>query len=278
MSLQLILGASGSGKTTWVNRHMIEESMKHPEQNYILLVPEQFTMETQRAIAQAHPRKGTMNIDILSFVRLAHKVFAEMGCEDYVVLDDMGKCVILQKAALKHADSLKVFGRNLKRRGFISELKSMLSELYQYGISPEQLETARTRLSERSILSGKLEDMITVYRAFVGELEEGTITAEEILPVLCRYLPDSRQIRHAVIALDGFTGFTPVQYQVIALLLQYGARVLVTVTADPLLDYRKETAPHELFYLSPPLSMLPIISIPAELSFLVVTASNVTLS
>lgn len=250
MSLQLILGTSGSGKTTWVNRYMIEESLKNPEQKYIILVPEQFTMETQRVIAQEHPRRGTMNIDILSFVRLAHKVFAEMGCEDYVVLDDMGKCVILQKAALKHADSLKVFGRNLKRKGFISELKSMLSELYQYGISPDQLDLARSSLSRRSILSGKLQDMITIYRAFAGELEEGTITAEEILPVMCRFLPESALIRDAVIALDGFTGFTPVQYQVLALLLQYGAKVIITVTVDPLQDYRREAPPHELFYLS----------------------------
>ncbi|MDY4971526.1 MAG: PD-(D/E)XK nuclease family protein [Lachnospiraceae bacterium] len=250
MSLQLILGSSGSGKTSWVNRFIIEESMAHPDRNYMILVPEQFTMETQREIAQIHPRRGTMNIDILSFVRLAHKVFAERGCQDYVVLDDMGKCVILQKAALKQADSLKVFGRNLKRRGFISELKSMLSELYQYGITPDQLESARTGLSDRSILSGKLQDMITVYRAFAGELEEGTITAEEILPVMCRFLPDSQLIRDAVMVLDGFTGFTPVQYQVISLLLQYGGKVMVTVTVDPLMDYRKETLPHELFYLS----------------------------
>lgn len=250
MSLQLIIGTSGSGKTTWLNRYMIEESLKHPKKNYMILVPEQFTMETQRAISDAHPRHGTMNIDVLSFVRLAHKVFTEMGCEDYVVLDDMGKCVILQKAVLKHADSLKIFGRNLKRRGFISELKSMLSELYQYGISADQLEMVRSRLSGTSILSGKLEDMITVYRAFVGELEEGTITAEEILPVMCRYLPESGLIRDSVIGLDGFTGFTPVQYQVLSLLLQYGAKVLITVTADPLLSYRNETALHELFYLS----------------------------
>ena len=250
MSLQLILGTSGSGKTTWVNRYIIEESLRHPDQKYMILVPEQFTMETQRAIAGEHPRRGTMNIDILSFVRLAHKVFAEMGCEDYVVLDDMGKCVILQKASLKQADALKVFGRNLKRRGFISELKSMLSELYQYGITPDQLESARNGLSGHSILSGKLGDIITVYRAFAGELEEGTITAEEILPVMCRYLPDSDLIRDAVIVLDGYTGFTPVQYQVISLLLRYASRVMVTVTVDPLLDYRKETAPHELFYLS----------------------------
>lgn len=250
MSLQLILGSSGSGKTSWVNRYVIEESLAHPDRNYIILVPEQFTMETQREIAQMHPCRGTMNIDILSFVRLAHKVFAEMGCQDYVVLDDMGKCVILQKAALKQADSLKVFGRNLKRSGFISELKSMLSELYQYGITPDQLESARAGLSDRSILSGKLQDMITVYRAFAGELEEGTITAEEILPVMCRYLPDSELIRDAVMVLDGFTGFTPVQYQVISLLLQYGGKVMVTVTVDPLINYRKEMLPHELFYLS----------------------------
>ena len=250
MSLQLITGSPGSGKTSWVNRYVIEESLAHPEQNYMILVPEQFTMETQREIVQLHPRRGTMNIDVLSFVRLAHKVFAEMGCQDYVVLDDMGKCVILQKAALKQADSLKVFGRNLKRRGFISELKSMLSELYQYGITPDRLESARAGLSDRSILSGKLQDMITVYRAFAGELEEGTITAEEILPVMCRYLPDSELVRDAVIVLDGFTGFTPVQYQVISLLLQYSGKVMVTVTVDPLIDYRKETLPHDLFYLS----------------------------
>lgn len=250
MSLQLIVGSAGSGKTTWLNQYMIEESVRNPEKTYLILVPEQFTMETQRMIVQSHPRNGMLNLDVLSFVRLAHKVFAEMGCEDYVVLDDMGKCVLLQKAALKQADSLPVFGRNLKKRGFISELKSMLSELYQYGISPEQLETAKGQLPTRSILSGKLGDMIAVYRAFIGELEEKTINAEEILPLMCHFLPESMLVRQAVIALDGFTGFTPVQYQVLHLLLQYGAKVLITVTADPLMDYRKELAPHELFHLS----------------------------
>lgn len=250
MSLQLIIGAAGSGKTTWLNRFVIQEAFNHPDGTYLLLVPEQFTMETQREIVRMHPNHGTMNIDVLSFVRLAYKIFTEMGCEDYVVLDDMGKCVILQKAAHKKAGDLKVFGRNLKHPGFISELKSMLSELYQYGISPDRLEQAQAEVSGHSLLSEKLRDMIAVYRAFIGELEERTITAEEILPVMCRLLPDSTLIQGAVIALDGFTGFTPLQYQAIALFLRYGARVMVTVTADPLADYRREAAVHELFHLS----------------------------
>lgn len=250
MALQLIIGVSGSGKTEWLNHFLINESLANPEKQYMILVPEQFTMETQKAITMMHPNHGTMNIDILSFVRLAHKVFVERGCEDYVVLDDMGKCVILQKAALKQEKNLQVFGRNLRKSGFISELKSMLSELYQYGVTPEHLETALHRIRSQSVLAGKLKDMITVYRAFAGELDESTITAEELLPVMCRYLPESPIIRNTVIALDGFTGFTPVQYQVLSCLLQYGAEVMVTVTADPVKDYHKEGVPHDLFYLS----------------------------
>lgn len=47
MSLQLILGGSGSGKTTYLHQAVIQASIKHPEQMYFLIVPEQFT-DTKR--------------------------------------------------------------------------------------------------------------------------------------------------------------------------------------------------------------------------------------
>lgn len=99
MALQIILGPAGSGKSTYLQEFFIAESLRHPEQNFILLVPEQYTMETQMQIVKRHPQHGTMNIDILSFERLAFRVFEEAGCADYIVLDDMGKNVILAKAA-----------------------------------------------------------------------------------------------------------------------------------------------------------------------------------
>ena len=48
MSLQFIFGNSGSGKSQLLYRNLIEESCRHPERNYIVIVPEQFTMQTQR--------------------------------------------------------------------------------------------------------------------------------------------------------------------------------------------------------------------------------------
>lgn len=91
MSLQLILGGSGSGKTTFLYDSIIRASMEHPEQLYFMIVPEQFTMQTQKDIVARHPNHGTMNIDIVSFQRLAYRVFEELAVENLQVLDDMGK-------------------------------------------------------------------------------------------------------------------------------------------------------------------------------------------
>ena len=47
MSLQFIFGNSGSGKSSYLYRNILKEAAEHPEKNYLVLVPEQFTMQTQ---------------------------------------------------------------------------------------------------------------------------------------------------------------------------------------------------------------------------------------
>ena len=47
MPLKFVFGPSGSGKSTYLYQHVIEESEKNPQENFIVLVPEQFTMHTQ---------------------------------------------------------------------------------------------------------------------------------------------------------------------------------------------------------------------------------------
>ena len=79
MALQLILGSSGSGKSHFIYKKIIEESMENPFRQYVVLVPEQFTMQTQRRLVQMHPGGGILNVDVLSFERLAYRVFQEVG-------------------------------------------------------------------------------------------------------------------------------------------------------------------------------------------------------
>ncbi|XCP86289.1 PD-(D/E)XK nuclease family protein [Roseburia hominis] len=250
MSLQFIFGPSGSGKSHYLYEHIIKESMEYPDRNYIVLVPEQFTMQTQKELVMRHPRHGIMNIDVLSFARLALRVLEETGEGGRAVLDDEGKNLILRKIAGQVEPSLRVLKSNIKKPGYISEVKSVISELTQYSITPEGMDLMAYAAGSQAYLALKLKDIQTVYQAFEDYLSDRYITKEEILDVLCRVIPRSRMLKDAVIALDGFTGFTPVQNKVLGEMLRYCRKVFVTVTMDEREDPYHLKDPYQLFALS----------------------------
>lgn len=249
MSLQFIIGGSGSGKTTRLYEELIRQSKEDPNGHYFALVPEQFTMQTQKEIVTLHPNHGVMNIDIVSFERLAYRVFEELAVENLAVLDDMGKSMVLRKVASGVKKDLKLFGSHLDKSGFIGELKSMLSEFFQYGITEERL-TEISAEADNALLRQKLSDMQVLYRAFKEYTGKKMIAKEEILEILCRRLPESKLIRGSVVTLDGYTGFTPVQYKLLELLFQYCKKVTVTVTMDPEEHPYREGPPEHLFSMS----------------------------
>ena len=136
VSLRFYIGASGAGKSTALYREIIERSMKHPEQNFFLIVPDQFSMQTQAELVRLHPRKGIMNIDALSFSRLAHRVFEEVGEDARTVLDDTGKSLVIRRIAGGLKEKTTVIGPSLNKTGYVHEVKSVLSEFMQSGMGP----------------------------------------------------------------------------------------------------------------------------------------------
>jgi ATP-dependent helicase/nuclease subunit B len=232
MSLHIITGGSGSGKSHWLYTHIIEESMKHPDVNYLVLVPEQYTMATQRKLVGLHPAHAIMNIDIASFQRLAIRVFEELGMETLTILDDTGKNLIVRKVMESHRRELTAFAKNLDKAGFAQELKSIISELLQYAITPAQLGEITRLDGLKEALVRKLKDVLVVYDAFMEYIKKDYITAEETLQVLAGCAGRSRLLANSVLVLDGYTGFTPVQYNLMEELFGRVLDVYVTVTID----------------------------------------------
>ena len=88
MALQFVLGSSGSGKTEYIYERLVRQAGEHPKKNYLVIVPEQFTMQTQQKLVELAPNHAIMNIDVLSFKRLAYRVFDDMGMQDIQVLEE----------------------------------------------------------------------------------------------------------------------------------------------------------------------------------------------
>lgn len=248
MSLQFIIGRSGSGKTHFIYENLMKESMEHPDKNYFFIVPEQYTLQTQKDVVEKHKRHGTMNIDIVSFPRLAYRIFEELSYFPEAVLEDMGKRMVLRKILDDEKENLKIFGSSIKKQGFIEKMKSMISELYQYQIKPEDLEAACQE--EEGTLNYKLKDLLRIQESFQKFLEGHAIVAEQLLEVLALKVSDSEKIKGSIIYIDGFTGFTPVQNQLIGVLLGLTEKVVVSMTADYWLEQRKFVKEYELFSLS----------------------------
>lgn len=250
MSLQLILGGSGRGKTHFIQHMVTKEAFENPGKEYIIIVPEQFTMQTQKELIQLSPFKGIMNIDVQSFVRLAFRIFTELGAGNEPVLDDMGKTMILKKVLLDKQDELGYFGRNIHKKGYIAEIKSFLSELVQYGIDDEMLGKMINSSLKKPALRRKLEDMSVAYRAFLDYINNNYITSEEVITVLSEIVNRSEIIKGSIICLDGFTGFTPLQYMLLAELMKTAEKVFVTVAIDDREPVTSLGAKHRLFHMS----------------------------
>ena len=112
MSLQFIIGGTGSDKTETIQDMVIRRSIQAPDKNYYMIVPEQYTMQTQAQMAGRHPGGGVMNIDIVSFPRLAYRVFDEVGNPLKTVLEDSGKRMVIRRILTENRQHFDIFGGN----------------------------------------------------------------------------------------------------------------------------------------------------------------------
>lgn len=254
MALKLWLGGSGSGKSRRLYERIIKEAWNNPDKNYLVVVPEQFTLQTQRDIVMLHPDEGIINIDVLSFNRLSYRIFEEVGFMDNngIVIDDMGKNLILRHLSGKHKDDLKIIGNNLKRLGYITEVKSVISEFMQYGVNDEKIAKLREigELNNRRLLCEKLDDLQIIYDAFKEYIKDKYTTTEELLSKASRAVGKSDKLKNSVVVLDGFTGFTPIQYTFIGELLKHCIDLNVTILGDASRDMSVLYDENELFFLS----------------------------
>ena len=250
MSLRFYFGPSGSGKSHKVYEEIMQRAAEEPGKNFLIIVPDQFTMQTQKDLVMRSDRGGILNIDVLSFGRLSHRILEEVGTKEMPVLDDTGKSLVLQKIASDLKEQLPAMGSLLHKQGYIHEVKSAISEFMQYGISTQDMDKLIASAEKRGALAMKLRDLKTLYRGFQDYIRDHFITTEETLDVLRRSLIKSKILQGSVVAFDGFTGFTPIQNRLIQELMRVCEETIVTVTIGAKEDPYQMDGEQKLFHLS----------------------------
>ena len=138
--LKLILGRAGSGKTTAVYRRMCGAGAERPQ---VLLVPEQNSHEAERALCKVGGNGVSLYAEVLSFSRLANRVFLAAGGLGEAELDAGGRLLLMHRAVKSVAAQLTVCARSAGRASFLRSLIATVDELKSCRVSPAELWSGR---------------------------------------------------------------------------------------------------------------------------------------
>lgn len=249
MALNFVLGGAGYGKSRCIYKKILDEAGMDPNGDYIVVVPEQSSMNTQKALTDLARAYTILNIDVLSFNRLTYHVFRELGINTGTLLDDSAKNLILRRIVASHGDEFSVISGDIRRMGFVDELKSMLTELDEYCVSDEELEKAAESVKAPA-LSAKLKDILLLKKYFREWIGNSSITSQGVMERLAAEAHSSEYLRGSTVVFDGFTGFTPVQLNFVRELLRISAEVYVVLTMDTPVKCSEKPDITDLFYIT----------------------------
>ena len=141
MSIQFILGRSGSGKTETILNEIRNRLKQEPiGKPIIYLVPDQMTFGAEYELIRTPNLGGMIRAQTFSFSRLAWRVLQETGGITRHHLSSTGIQMMLRKLVEQYKQEFKVFAKASDKNGFIEQLEAMLTEFKRYCLSPQELE------------------------------------------------------------------------------------------------------------------------------------------
>lgn len=228
--MRIWTGRAGSGKTTAILREIAALS-ERGEGRQILLVPELNSHLMERRLAAATHNHGARTAEVLTFSRLADRVFSEVGGLAQQMLTPAGQLLTVQEAARRVQGSLSAWKGLADKPELLQEALRLIDECKTCAIAPEALFAASAE-SEDAALGEKLSDLAQLLTAYERLCDESLPDPRDRLTHLRDRLAESHTLDGAAVYLDGFLGFTAQESAVVDAMLAAGVPLAAAVTCD----------------------------------------------
>ncbi|MFJ8234611.1 helicase-exonuclease AddAB subunit AddB [Ureibacillus sp. NPDC094379] len=246
MSLRIISGRAGSGKTSLIHREIVEELKTKPFGPPIyLIVPDQMSYQAEYVLTNRYDIKGMIRAQVLTFKRLAWYILQETGGITKDKIDKIGYRMLIRRLLEENKDQFTLFKQAADKRGFTEEIEQLIKEFSQYNIDSIALKEAITKLEEKSAphtLISKSKDLHIILSEIEEQLGDRYVDGDGLFPVLVEQLPNSEKLKEAHIYIDGFTAFTVREFDIVRQLMAIAKRVTVVLPFEDENDKDDEQA------------------------------------
>ena len=232
--LHFILGRAGSGKTHTA-RKMLKDLARDGTEKLMLLVPEQYSFESERAMLRLLGAADAQRVQIFSFTRLADAVFREYGGIAGRRLDDGGKSILMSLALEEMQDQLPLFGRHSQTPELLQRMLSASAEMKLCEIFPDELAAAADAM-EDGTLKEKTKEISLVLSCYDALVERSYLDPLDDLTRVRKTLLARNYFAGYTVVLDSFKSFTMQELKLLEIMLCQAKEVTVTLCTDQLDD------------------------------------------
>jgi len=235
MAVQFILGRSGTGKTSYCIRAIVNALLESADnQPLLFLVPEQATYQAERAILADKRISGYNRLNVLSFDRLQFLLLGKNTARP--TLSRIGQQMIIHRILRDNSSKLRIFGSSANWPGLAQQMAQTIIELHQYAKKPEDIDQLLSELGKderNNLVTSKFTDIALILKEYLSFIEGKFLDPDIQLNRSCQAVVSASWARGAKLWVDGFAGFTASEFAVLAELLKVAKDAQIALCLDP---------------------------------------------
>ena len=242
MGLRFIYGTAGTGKSTFCFNE-IKNNIKNKEKIYII-TPEQFSYSAEKTLLNAVDGESSINAEVISFNRMANRVFTEVGGLNDVLISKSSKAMLIYSILKKERKNLKVLNSSNDN---IDIIIKEITEFKKHNITIQALEQGIKNIENPNLVQ-KLNEINNIYKIYEQYMENHYIDEEDLLTKLAINISKSKMFDNSIVYIDEFAGFTKQEYNVLTEILKKAKQVNITLCTDNLDENTQKES--DIFYFN----------------------------
>ena len=242
MGLRFIYGTAGTGKSEFCFNE-IKNNIKNKEKIYII-TPEQFSYSAEKKLLEEINTNASVNAEVISFNRIANRVFTEVGGANEVLISKSSKAMLIYSILEKEKKNLKFLNSSDDN---IDIILKEITEFKKHNITTLNIEEENKKI-ENLELNQKLNEINLIYKTYEENIKNKFIDEEDILTKLAEKIPESKMFDNSIVYIDEFAGFTKQEYNIVEKILEKTKQVNITICADNLEENTNKES--DIFYFN----------------------------
>ena len=230
MSIQIVYGTSGTGKSTYIFNQINEQIKQKSPYKIKVITPEQFSYTAEQKLLETSSSQSMISAEVITFARMAYRILGEVGKKTRINLSGSGKAMLIDHILLTENNKFSFLGKSDENVEMISR---QLTELKKHQVQLDILKEV-TKNTQDKYLQKKLEDITNLYDLYNNSIQNQYIDENDGLTLLAEELEESNEFKNCDIYIDEFAGFTLQEYEILRKLMRISHKITITICADNL--------------------------------------------